>query len=101
MDGIDIQLELYGILKSYVQHGRPLSLKVPVSMTLEQLKENVFSTLNQCSQPLTPKKTQDLKDLIASSAFSKKDQILEEEEDGEIKLQHNDIIAVLPPVCGG
>jgi molybdopterin converting factor small subunit len=100
MDDINIHLELYGTLKSYVQHDRSLSLKVPVSMTLKELEKNVFSALNQCCQPLTPEKTQELKKLIESSAFSKNDQILEE-NDGGIKLQHNDLIAVLPPVCGG
>lgn len=97
MSKVNINFKLYGILSNYMRGENSLSLAVPASMERPQLIEHMHEELVQCNKNLSPEKAQELMKLLESSAFAKDDEVL----DKKIRLNENDSIDVLPPVCGG
>ncbi|HRD69820.1 MAG TPA: MoaD/ThiS family protein [Legionella sp.] len=99
MDKINIKLKLYGMLKSYAQNEDVLLIMVPESASIPQLAKQLHAELIERNKELPTAKSQELMQLIESSAFAKGDEILDQNDKNS--LQPNDLVAVLPPVCGG
>lgn len=97
MDKIQIKIDLYGILNSYVNKEESLVLTITRPATLSHLVETLYQALIQNKQ-WSQEKLQELQQLIKSCAFAKNDQII---DDTTLQLHSDDVIAVLPPVCGG
>lgn len=101
MSQISLKIKPYGILNRYISNGEALLVSVPSGCTVSHLKEALFKTLvkNNHSK-LSLEQQLDLQKIIMSSVFAKDDRILEVEAPN-LHLNAHDVLAILPPVCGG
>jgi hypothetical protein len=100
MNEIDIKIKLYGILSVYAQGEETLQVNIPAEATIFKISQILYNRICEYNKQLTPEKMQELKQIIESSAFAKEDQILDESHQ-LVQFQQNDLVSVLPPVCGG
>lgn len=94
---IQINIKFYGILHNYYPDDNLLKIMVPAHLTIQALSQIIYNSLCQ-SRAYSEEKNKELIQVLKSSAFAKNDDLIEEED---LVLQSGDLIAILPPVCGG
>ncbi len=99
-DGINVKLKLYGILNGYIKNEEYITVKVPPNVSILMLSEILYKSLCESHSQMSPEKRHELQQIIDSSAFAKEDQVFDESNQ-QVQLQQNDLLSVIPPVCGG
>lgn len=84
-------------MHNYHPDDKLLKIKVPAHLTIQALSQIIYTTLCQ-STSYSEEKNKELIQILKSSAFAKNDDLIEEDD---FVLQSGDLIAILPPVCGG
>ena len=86
-----LHVRLFGSLRSFEPQGF-IDLEVPTEIRAQEIKTMIFESLK-----LKSKNWDQLESLIESSALASEETLLE----AHSKVNSHQLLALLPPVCGG
>ena len=99
LEKTSIKVQLYGILHRYYPTQDEICLDLPVLCTLNEMRAALYHDIQKKNPQLASAALLEIKQMVESSAFAWDEKILHANE--QYSLHKNDIIAILPPVCGG
>jgi molybdopterin converting factor small subunit len=85
-----VNLQLFGMFRKYSNKPQ-IQINAPAECSLDTLKGSIYESFKTIEDETS------VQDLINSSAFARDGKVLS----ADAIILENDILAILPPVCGG